>query len=106
MLETKIHTQTIVLHAIIGRTVQGVGEQIKRFGGGDEYSGGGGDRLVNMVSLCRFGGVNTRAVVGVGWCTWSPSALSVWRGEYSGDGGGRLVHMVSLCRFGPEHNLA
>jgi hypothetical protein len=25
----------------------------------------------------RFGGVNTRAVVGVGWCTWSPSVLSV-----------------------------
>jgi hypothetical protein len=34
-----------------------------------------------------FGGVNTRAVVRVGWCTWSPSALSVtpW--------------------FGPEHQL-
>jgi hypothetical protein len=25
----------------------------------------------------RFGGVNTRPVVGVGWCTWSPSALSM-----------------------------
>jgi hypothetical protein len=25
----------------------------------------------------RFGGVNTRAVVGVGWCIWSPSVLSV-----------------------------
>jgi hypothetical protein len=25
----------------------------------------------------RFGGVNARAVVGVGWCTWSPSVLSV-----------------------------
>jgi hypothetical protein len=48
----------------------------------------------------RFGGVNTRAVVGVGWCTWSPSAVSVWKGEYSGGGGGRLVHMVSLCSVG------
>jgi hypothetical protein len=35
-------------------TIQGAAEQIK-----------------------RFGGVNTRAVVGVGWCTWSPSVLSV-----------------------------
>jgi hypothetical protein len=36
----------------------------------------------------RFERVNTRAVVGVGWCTWSPSALSVtpW--------------------FGPEHIVA
>jgi hypothetical protein len=58
-------------------TLQGAAEQIKRFGGV-----GGGGRLVHMVSLCSVGLEGW--VVGVDWCTWSPSALLVWIGTQLG----------------------
>jgi hypothetical protein len=57
------------MHMLRKETIQGEAEQIK-----------------------RFGGVNTQVVVGVGWCTWSPSAVGdhisvanmVWTGTHRG----------------------